>query len=219
MNMHYLNKGHCLLFVLLLCFVPYAAGTAAPAAPPDILQTYQDVLLGKAPYIQCNLYDGLTQEAAFTDEIASWYGYLFDPPFTYVSFSVTDLDSDGSPELLLALSEDFGYELLRYQDGRVYGFPFFARAMEAVTADGEIHASSGAENFGWYRAIFNGDTMQTDIICWKDDEESPAFHYQIGGAEGTEADFNALNNALLSKETIGWTDYTPENIGSLTSGL
>lgn len=217
MKKHCLNKGLCLIFMFLVFFVPYAAGAAA--TPADAIQAYQDVLLGKTPYIQCNLYEGLTQEAAFTDEIASWYSYLFDPPFTYGSFCVTDLDSDGSPELLLALSEDFGYELLRYEEGRVYGFPFFARAMEAVTADGEIHGSSGAENFGWYRVSFSGDTMQTEIVCWKDDEESPAFHYQIGGAEGTEADFTALNSELWRKESIGWTDYTAENVASLTSGL
>ena len=150
MKKHSLIIGGLLFMLFVFCCFPGSVFAAEEnVTPQDILQSYMDVVLGNRSYAQCNLYDERITEAVMTDTVSAWYGFSFDPPHTFTAFAVTDLDGDGNPELLLQLSEDFGYELLRYQNGQVYGFPFLARAMEAVTEDGEIHASNGADNFGW----------------------------------------------------------------------
>ncbi|MBN1777058.1 MAG: hypothetical protein JW811_02960 [Clostridiales bacterium] len=217
-------KKHCLqtvcLIISLLMLRPCAASAGqAAATPQEMLQAYQSVLLGDQSYLRYNTFDDLIEEAVMTDEITDWYDYVPGPPFSFVAFAVTDLDMNGNPELLLQLSEDFGYELLRYDNGRVYGYPFVARAMEAVTADGEIHGSSGADNFGWYRICFHGAALRTIVICWKYDEEAPAFRYMIGDTEGTEEDFTALNDTLWNKESVSFTPYSPEAVAEAAAAF
>ncbi|MFH1879807.1 MAG: hypothetical protein ABIK64_03330, partial [Bacillota bacterium] len=181
------RKNHCLikacylLSLLTVCLGLSAAAGEAAVPPADMMRAYEDVLLGGRSYIQCNLMDGIVVEgAAMPAEIGAWYGYLFDTPLQFEAFCVTDLDTDGNPDMLLKLPQDFGYELLRWENGQVYGFPFVARAMEALTADGEIHGSSGADNFGWYKVRFGGAVMETAEVCWKRDDPGIDFVYSIG---------------------------------------
>jgi hypothetical protein len=202
----------CFLVALLIGSLgPCAATADEPAVPTaDILQAYADVLSGNQSYIQCNSFDDVVGEATMADEIDLWYGFGFDPPIRFIAFCVTDLDADGNPELLLKLADDFGYELMRYADGRVYGYPFFARGMEAVTADGEIHGSNGAENFGWYGVSFNADHQLIDVdVCWQYDDLDESILYFIGDTEVSEDEFTALNEELWNKDSLTWTDYTP----------
>lgn len=202
----------CFLVALLIGSLGLGAAAAdEPAVPTaDMLRAYADVLSGTQSYIQCNIFDGVVEEAAMTDEIGQWYGFDFDPPARFIAFCVTDLDGDSNPELLMQLSDDFGYELLRYADGRVYGYPFFARAMETVTADGEIHGSNGAENFGWYWMSFGADhQLITTDVCWQYDDLGENIEYFIGNKEVSEGDFTALNEELWNRESLIWTVYTP----------
>ena len=161
---------------------------------------YRNVLLGEQSYIQVNSFDGTMEEAFMQSEISPWYGYVFEVPLRFVAFSVADLDADGSPEMLLKLSDDFGFELLRYEGGQVYGYPFVARAMEAVTADGEIHGSNGAEDFGWYRISFDTDHQPAiAIVCWQYDDPDAGLRYTIGDAEATEAEFKDAQRGTLEQ--------------------
>jgi hypothetical protein len=209
-----------LLTLLIVSLGTGAAGAEQTAEPSqDILQAYRNVLLGEQSYVQVNSYDGTVEEAFMQSEISPWYGFVFEIPLHFVAFSVTDLDADGNPEMLLKLSDDFGFELLRYADGVVYGYPFVARAMEAVTADGEIHGSNGAEDFGWYRVSFGADhQMAIAVVCWKYDDPDAGLQYTIGDTEVTEAEFNALSEELWNKESLLWTEYTQENLDLAVSG-
>lgn len=206
----------CILLLLLsVCSVPSLASAEQTAvAPQEALQAYENVLLGNHRYLQCDPYDDLITEASMTEKISSWYGFTFDPPLMFLSFSVTDLDDDAYPELLLQLSGDFGYELLRYDAGAVYGYAFVARAMEAVTQEGEIHASNGANNFGWYRIRFSGEAMQTVVVCWQDDEEPDNFRYLLGDTECTQSEFEEMNESLWNKGSLLWTEYSPEAVSA-----
>lgn len=218
-------KRHCfhaigiLLALLIVCLGQGAAAMEqTPAAPKDMMQAYEDVMLGNRRYVQCNFYDDVVEEVFMQSEISLWYGFVFEVPIRFIAFSITDLDADGNPELLLQLSEDFGYELLRYQDGLVYGYPFFARAMEDVTADGDIHGSNGADNFGWYRAGFDAEVMETADICWKYDDLGPGIQFFIGDTEVTEAEFAARCDEIEAKERLTWTEYTLENLHAAVTG-
>lgn len=209
----------CLLLSLLLLAPLAAAASITAATPLEAALAYQAVLRGEQSYIRRSLYEDMVVEAVMTGEIADWYGYAFDTPLRFTAFAVTDLDLNGDPELLLQLSQDFGYELLRYDGGQVYGYGFVARAMEAVTLDGEIHGSSGAENFGWYRVEFSGEAMRTAVVCWKYDEESPEPRYMIGDTQSKREDFEAMNAALWGKEPVRFTEYSPEAVAQALAGF
>lgn len=209
----------CILCALLILLAGASGAEQAAEPAQNILQVYRDVLLGERSYTQINTYDGTVDEAFMQSEISPWYGYVFEVPLRFVAFSVTDLDADGSPEMLLELSDDFGFELLRYENGQVYGYPFVARAMEAVTADGEIHGSNGAEDFGWYRVGFGADHQPAvAVVCWQYDDPDAGLRYTIGDAETTEAEFSALNGELWNKDSLLWTEYTQENLDLAVAG-
>ena len=202
----------CFMIVLLVISPGFGAAGAQDMAVPtaDMLRAYADVLSGNQSYIRYNRFDDVASEAVMTDEISQWYGYIFDLPLRFTAFCVTDLDADGNPELLLKLSEDFGFELLRYADGKVYGYPFFARGMEAVTMDGDIHGSSGAGNFGWYTVCFAADyQLETTDVCRQYDDLDEGVVYCIGDTKVTESEFTALNEELWGKDRLIWTAYTP----------
>ncbi|HRX09594.1 MAG TPA: hypothetical protein P5559_10615, partial [Candidatus Limiplasma sp.] len=112
-----------LLAVLMLLLFTLTAGSAQDAAPADMLAAYRAVALGEQSYLQVDPYEETQTEATLTPDIAQWYGYLFEIPKRFDAFAVTDLDKDGSPELLLRLSDDFGFVLLRYINGTVDGYP------------------------------------------------------------------------------------------------
>lgn len=208
-----------LLVSVILCAMLTVGSAQGIASPQDMLSAYRQVMLGEQNYFQTDPYEGTVTEATMTPDISQWFGYIFEVPLRFVAFAVTDLDKDGSPELLLKLSEDFGFELLRFSGGAVYGYPFVARAMEAVTADGEIHASNGASDFGWYTLNFSGSAMETAVVCWTSDAETEGSLYTIGGAEVSESDFTALNDAIWNKAMIEWTDYTLEALDAAIAGV
>jgi len=210
-----------LLSLLMLCVgASFAAAEPTEPTPSEAMQAYLAVLFGGQPYIRCNLFDNVTEESSLTDEITDWYGYLFDPPFTFAAFALTDLDGNGVPELLLQLSGYFGYELLRYENDQVYGYPFVYRAMQAVTQDGEIASANGADNYGWYRISFDGATMNQSVVCWKHDEQTITdSQYVIGDAQSTEEDFCALDEALWSKPAIAFTDYSQEAVEAAAASV
>lgn len=200
-------------FVLALLISVLVLGTACakPADAPaqDALAAYEDVLTGARTYFQCDTLENAVTETTLTPEISQWYGMIFEVPLQYAAYAVTDLDQDGSPEVLLKLTDDFGYELLRAQDGAVYGYPFVARAMEGVTAEGDIHGSNGAENYGWYRVRLNGAVVETTVVCWRYDEQDPPARFMIGDRDVPQAEFEACNDDLWTKNGLFWTEFTP----------
>ena len=100
----------------------------APTAQ-TVIQACAEVLTGKQEYIRCG--ETGSARATFQAKVTEWYDYSFPTQTAFGRFSVTDLDADGLPELLLELEDTegypFGYELFRYEGGNVYGYPFVAR--------------------------------------------------------------------------------------------
>ncbi len=208
-----------IIVVLLMLFLNIMPMTACAASASDIMNRYEAVLSGAQNYLQCDIYNGTVREATISDTISEWYGYPFSIPLTYEAFSVIDLDRDGNPEILLQLSEYFGFELLRYENGQVYGFPFVYRAMERITIAGEIHGSNGADDYGWYRVHFAGETMETEDVCWKHVDADYHFQYTIGGKEVTENEFEQLCNDLEGKEQPIWYVYTMDNFHAAVAAI
>ena len=184
------------------------------------------MLDGSQPYNQygsygntiCDPGEDVFTQAVLTKDIAVWYSFMFHLPLHYEAFALTDLDADGAPELLLKLSEDFGFELLRAYDGKVYGYPFVVRSMEAITLDGEIHAANGADNFGWYRVSFDKAQIQIAEICWKNDMAAAGEQFTIGGTLVSQEDFTQMNDALWATPAVTFTGLTEEALAAAAAG-
>ena len=204
-----------LLILLMILTWLFATGVAAEQTmipAQTVMQSYRDVLLGKRNYIQCNHYESVYRETRFSSEIRQWYGFEFEIPLRIEEFCILDLDGDGGEELLLRLSQDFGFEVLRYLNGQVYGFPFVYRAMEAVTSDGDIHGSNGADDFGWYRVRFAKEKMEPIELCWKHAEGDERYRYSIGSEDVSDRAFTAQCDALWGKSRPAWLEYSPGNL-------
>ncbi len=207
-----LSAAAVLAAVLLFAGYHFSAAAQSPAPSGEILQAYREVLAGSRSYVQCNIYDGITGEAYLPGEIRQWYGFAFENPLRYNAFCIADMDGDGSPEIILRLNEDFGFELLRYENGLVYGFPFVYRAMEDITAGGDIHGSSGAEDYGWYRVRFLAGTMETQEICWKHVDENYSFHWTVDGKDVPEEAFVKRYDEISAQTRLAFTEYTQANL-------
>ena len=109
--------GLCLLLTLPTAALAQAAQSASADAVTAI-QTSAEVLLGKRDYLRCG--ENGSARATFAPKVKEWYGYEFPKKTSFDRFSVTDIDADGSPELLLELLDTegypFGYELFRYEN-------------------------------------------------------------------------------------------------------
>ena len=195
-----------------------ATPSPTPIALKAMMEAYGQVLAGKQTYIQCNNFGGVTGEATLLlSEITNWYGYEFPTPKTFVEFCVTDLDADGNPEIILKLSDDYGFELLRYENGTVYGFPFDARAMEDITLEGDIHGSSGAADSSWYQVRFQGSEMKVIGICNTQDDLAGGIKYFIDDMEVTKIVYEAYQDGFKAKNRPTWLDYTTENFQEIVS--
>lgn len=76
-------------------------------------------------------------------------------------FTIIDLDGDGEDEIVLWIQVngvvDYGFEVLHYQDGTVYGSTLPYRAFMDLKADGTFLYSSGAADSGVGRLKFAED--------------------------------------------------------------
>jgi len=69
-------------------------------------------------------------------------------PIRVQQFALLDLDGDGTQEVVLSLGvekeEYYGFEVLRYQGEKVYGYRINYRALAQLKNDGTFMASEGA---------------------------------------------------------------------------
>lgn len=213
-------------FVLLfLAMLVISTGlSSAMAEQPTIstkemMQKYEDVMLGKSSYIQCNRYDDLYREATMPSEIHEWYGYEFEEPLKFEAFCITDLDGDGNIEIILKLSEYFGFELLRYENGQVYGFPFVYRAMEDITLEGDIHGSSGAADSSWYQLRFNAEKLEEIETCRMQSTGTADIQYFIGDKEVSEGEYTKFCETFEDNMRPIWVGFSQEQFKAVVSSF
>ncbi len=191
--------------------------TATPIPPKAMMERYQDVLAGRHSYIQSNIDDMQITEAQFSSETRQWYGYEFETLMAFTAFCVTDLDADGSPEIILKLSDDFGFELLRYENGAVYGFPFVARAMIDITLNGDIYGSSGASDNSWYQIRFHEGLYTLTDTCRMQSTETGGVQYFIGDKEVSQNEYETFISGFADKARPTWIEFSAENFADVVS--
>lgn len=191
--------------------------TAAPISPKVMMSRYQEVVKGTHSYIQCNPFDNTAAQALFTTEFKQWYGYEAEKPFTYTAFCITDLDADGSPEIILKLSDDFGFELLRYENNAVYGFPFVARAMIDITLNGDIYGSSGALDSSWYQIRFHEGQYAMQDTCRMQSTSSGGVQYFVKDKQVEKATYESFVKGFADKKRPTWMEFSLDNFAAVVS--
>lgn len=142
-------------------------------------------------------------------------------------FTVIDLDGDGNDEVVLWLQideiNDYGFEVLHYRDGAVYGYTFVYRAFMDLKEDGTFSFSSGAADSGIGRLTFSDDGYSFDMIANSqseyDSNNELIIQYFADGEPSTENEFNNIINSQDGKADVQWYDFSASNLSAVLSNL
>lgn len=139
---------------------------------------------------------------------------------TAMYFALIDLDYDGTPEVVLGLklgeNDDIGYEVLRYQDGVVYGYTLFTRQFNDLKHDGTFQVSSGAGEWGICTIAFDKNTYETNEFTYCKSytslDGSWSELYFVNHQSAAEDEFRAAVDQQDKKAAAVWCEFTKENI-------
>ncbi|MCL2343581.1 MAG: hypothetical protein FWC62_06770 [Firmicutes bacterium] len=198
-----------------------SSSSPSPASAPD---AYRAVLQGSAAFYSTELKKSLNIsqliQVVTTDSSIS---------ISAPKFVVLDLDSDGTPEVVLwinigAADSDncFGFEILKAQDGIVYGYTLTYRGFESPKTDGTFSYSDSAFDNGFGTISFSQDTYSVIPISYCESNTDAAGNqielYYVNQKSATEDDLTAAYNQQNAKPDVTWVSFTPENIEAMLSG-
>lgn len=152
----------------------------------------------------------------YVDADMPWEGILRDQPFgppeqkTICRFAVVDLDGDTVPEVVLEI-EYYGFLILRYREGHIYGSGAYYRAMENLRENGAFISSGGAFDNTVEKLFFVGDTYITDskihVLSGYD-----GTRYYIDDILISESGHDRVDALADEPLEVEWHDYTEEAV-------
>ena len=197
--------------VLALLLSLTAAGTAEEET------ALEQVLRGSTEFYLTDAYTGegkamLLPQDGHWDFLGDSEGNTF-----FSRYAFLDLDGDGMMEAALEISERWeeeaylaGYLILREQDGAVYGFEMYIRAMNELKADGSFLYSNGAMDNGYAFLRFEDGlpVLEPFTYCESDWDTETVFYY-VDGQIATEAEFGQATLAQDEKPEPDWMPFLP----------
>ncbi|MDE7202692.1 MAG: hypothetical protein K2O91_12515 [Lachnospiraceae bacterium] len=135
-------------------------------------------------------------------------------------FSIIDLSSNGEKEIVLWLQingvSDYGFEILRYQDGAVYGYTLPYREFINLKTDGTFIFSGGAADSGIGKLEFSKDGFTVDKLYYSESQYNSnnelEVQYFANGTPCSEEDFNNAMSLQEEKANVSWYDLTNDNM-------
>ncbi len=124
--------------------------------------------------------------------------------------TVADLEQDGVPEVVCARSNDWGYVILRYNDGEIYGYEEVFRGLLCLKTDGSFCGSGGANFTQFGTMTFDGTNMKMDVAF-----ESAGLNYYQNGEEITAETFDALAAEQNAHPDVTWHDLSATDVIAL----
>ena len=189
----------------------HAADKAPNAASLAAMKAYKAVLQNEMAFYSTN-----NSKQYRLNEFDYWSG-ASDSQIKAVRFAVIDMDNDGIPELVLELTNGFdgAFEVLHYENGKVYGFNFVYRGMLNLSQDGTYLGSSGAYDACMLKAASITDSYKEEIVAWsasgQDAKGNLVLSHHIGKAKVTEAEYDALLKKMFDNPAQ-WHDFTDAGI-------
>lgn len=130
------------------------------------------------------------------------------------SFSMVDLDQDGTEEMILWVNQEYEeYTLfytpviLRYEDGSLYGQSMSSDDFQDVKTDGSFlfwHPDKGYLGYATMR--FSDCVWQRNVLAEVRTDSTGKMVYSINGATVTQEDYRALEREQGSKHDV--TEYS-----------
>ncbi|MEA4893878.1 MAG: hypothetical protein VB064_01300, partial [Oscillospiraceae bacterium] len=135
-------------------------------------------------------------------------------------FAIVDLDNDDTPEVILWLTVNnddyYGFEVLRYHNGVVYGYTLWYRSFMNLKADGTFSFSSGAADYGFGSVEFTEKPYSIEKITYSESSYDPNnnmnISYFVNHESATEDEFQSAFNRQSEKADATWYDFTDDNI-------
>lgn len=229
-----MKNRFCMLFItVLMLFVvtgckntgessPAPSDTPSPSTQSDIspLNTYQSILQNKTQFFSTDAkkylnIDQLNQTVSDDGSIK----------VKAIKFAIVDLEKDNVPEVILWLdvntNEYYGFEVLRYQDGVVYGYTLPYKSFMDLKDDGTFSFSSGAADNGFGTIKFTENGYMIDKITYSessyDSGNNQITSYFVNNQSASEEDFLSAVNKQSEKAKVTWYDFTDENLEKLLS--
>mgnify|MGYP000023240895 FL=1 len=203
------------LFIATLIILGIGGCKNTQQADKSPMRAYQSVLQNKAQFFSTDAKKDLniTQlNQAVSDDSSV--------KVDVTKFAIVDLENDSMPEVVLWLAENsndyFGFEVLRYQDGVVYGYTLPYRSFMDLKEDGTFSFSSGAADYGFGTVKFTEKGYTIDKISYSessyDSDNNQIISYYVNNENATEEDFLSAINKQSEKAGVTWYDFTDDNI-------
>lgn len=175
----------------------------------NLADLYYDVLNNKKP-----LYftDKTITNDAYTihenETLLSELDYGYDGRCNIDSFAIFDINEDSIPEVLLRVSNYFGYIILhpRYNNS-IVGIGITSPEFCDPKTDGTFLSTAGASFGSINKLFFINDTVVYVMIASRENE-----NYYIEDLECEEADWNGIYEHYLSVDDLEWHVFSEENV-------
>ena len=180
---------------------------------------YKSILLGKSNFI-CTDF---ANKSLNISEIGQAVTDDDSVTVSVAKFAIADIDSDGEDETVLWLQingiSDYGFEILHYQNGEIYGYTLQYRAFMNLKTDGTFLFSSGAADFGIGKMIFSKTgysvSSQTYSQSGYDSYNELTVQYYVNDESCSEDEFNDVINSQEQKADVEWYDLSENNINAV----
>ena len=201
----------CFVMVLAVLLLLTGCQTASTNQTGAEKQVLKEVLQNQTEFYDTTGAKNMKLEQLSIDD---------DTPLRVQKFAVLDLDGDSVQEVVLSLglevNENYGFQVLRYQDGAVYGYQMYYRAFKELKADGTFAWSGGAADNGFGTAVFTKEGYTVTNIAYSESEGNVngylAISYYVEGKKVTEQEHHAAWERQNAKPYAVWYDFTDANI-------
>ena len=172
------------------------------------VEALRKVLLNEAPFYCC------TNPGA--NEDMDFEGYLKELPFNGGSivtpqFTVLDMDGDAVPEVVLAIDDYYGFVILRYREGKVFGYIVGYRAMHNLKKDGSFWQSGSAFESYISKLFFVENSIVIDENAERIENAVEVKCY-LHDVPVDEAVWETYQRKHEEKEDVEWYDFNKESI-------
>jgi hypothetical protein len=205
----------CLLLVFLLAITITSSSKNDSSLIANehyaALEYYKAVLQNKAKFISTD-----EENEVYLDDFLT-NGMIFDTTFIINRFTVVDLDHDEVPEVLIELQAPDSYEILRYNNGSVYGYIQGHRSFSHIKMDGTFSFSGGASYYGYGKLIFESNVCETILLGYYESDYEGTEINMINNKPVTEKLYSSFSTQQDQKEDVIWYEFSQENIEQLLS--
>ena len=229
-----MKNRFCILFITMLLILvmagckntgessPAPSDNSSPSTQSDAspMSTYKSVLQNKTQFFSTdakkNLNISQLNQAVSDDDSVK---------VKAIKLAIADLENDEIPEVILWLdvntNEYYGFEVLRYRDGVVYGYTLPYKSFMDLKDDGTFSFSSGTADSGFGKVKFTENGYSIDKITYSESSDNSGNNqitsYFVNNQSASEEDFLSAINKQSDKTAITLYDFTDENIEKLLS--